>query len=172
MISWYMDSSCITLSKTPCHRPLFHRSHSEELLGVTDPVDQGIYLGMRVVEVERGTGACLDTKRTVQRPGAMVPRPYRDAAVVEYLAEVVRVDAVQRERDRGSPVLGRCRPENAQSVDLGQRGQGMAEQLVLVFPDTVQPHLGEVVDCRTQPDRLGDRHRACLELVRRRGERR
>src|SRR5262249_24866480 len=144
MISWYMDSSCMTPSKTPCQRPLFHRSRSEELLGVADPVDQGIHLGMRVVQVERGTGARLDTQRTVQRPGAMVPGPYRDAAVVEHLAEVVRVDAVQRERDRGPPVLGRCRPENPQSVDLGQRGQGMAEQSVLVLPDTVQSHLGEV----------------------------
>src|SRR5215470_10649695 len=116
MISWYMDSSCMTPSETPRHRPLFHRSRSEELLGVADPVDQGIHLGTGVVEVERGTGACLDTKRTMQRPGAMVPRPYRDTAVVEHLAEVVRVDAVQRERDRGSPVLGRGRPENAQSV--------------------------------------------------------
>src|SRR6516162_6034822 len=125
MISWYMDSSCIALSRTPCHRTLFHRSHSEELLGVADPVDQGIHLGTGVVEVERGAGACLDTQRTVQRPGAMVSRPHRDAAVVEYLAEVVRVDAVHRERDRGSPVLRRRRAENAQSVDLGQRGQGM-----------------------------------------------
>src|SRR5215831_1108653 len=151
MISWYMDSSCITPSKTPCHRPLFHRSRSEELLGVADPVDEGIHLGTRVVEVERGTGACLDTKRTVQRPGAMVPRPHRDASVVENLAEIMRVDAVKRERDRGSPVFWRCRPENAQSVDLGQRGQGVAEQFVLVGADTVQSHLGEVVDCRAQP---------------------
>src|SRR5262252_9938281 len=104
MISWYMDSSCITPSKTPRHRPLFHRSRSEELLGVADPVDQGIHLGTGVVEVERGAGACLDTQRTVQRPGAMVSRPHRDAAVVEYLAAVVRVDAIQGERDRGPPV--------------------------------------------------------------------
>src|SRR5215469_17783804 len=155
MMSWYMDSSCITPSRTPRHRLLFHRSHPEELLGGADPVDQGIHLGMGVVEVERGTGACLDTQCTMQRPGAMVSRPHRDAAIVEYLAEVVRVDAVQRERDRGSPVLGRGRPENAQSVDLGQRGQGMAEKIVLMLPDTVQSHLGEVVDRRAQPDRLG-----------------
>src|SRR5215469_5756402 len=147
-------------------------SDAEELLGMADPGDEGVYLRGGVVEVERGAGARLDAKRPVQRPGAVMARTHRDTAVVEYLAEVVGVDAVQFERDGAAPVLGGRRTEDAKSLDVSQRRQGLAEQLLLVRPDGVRPHLGEVVDRRAKADRLRDRHRAGLELVRRRRERR
>src|ERR1700722_7829405 len=121
MISWYIDSSCVTpppnTESRVCHPRTSHHdapswwlspprcsivvaevvswsAHGhesltpgpEETLGVADPVREDIYLGVRVVQVERRAGARLHTQGTVQRPGAVVPGAYRDAQLVEHLA--------------------------------------------------------------------------------------
>ena len=53
---------------------------------------------------EAGPGARLRLERPVQRPRAVVADPHGDAAVVEHLADVVGVHAVDDERHR-SPAL-------------------------------------------------------------------
>src|SRR5580704_6233521 len=101
MISWYIDSSCITSpanTRSRGHHPGLARG-TEETLGVADPVSQLVYLGVRVVHVERRPGAGLHAQLAVQRPGAVMPGAHRDAQLIEHLAHVVRVDACHLERD-------------------------------------------------------------------------
>src|ERR1700729_744112 len=134
MMSWYIDSSCIT---SPCNaRPaaasspagpgyasasVYGRSRArEEPLCLPDPVGQGVGLLTEVVEVERGPGAGPHAERAVQRPGAVVSGPHRDAQVIEHLADVVRVDPFDGERDRAAPVRGFGGPEDAQPLDLAE----------------------------------------------------
>src|SRR5207253_10769849 len=98
--------SVVTAVTTPV------RPGAEELLGVPDPVRQGVYLVVGVVHVEGGPGAGLHAQRPVQRPGAVVPGAHRDAELVEYLPHAVRVDAVDLESHRAAAVLGGMRPQN------------------------------------------------------------
>src|SRR5215510_15966471 len=110
MISWYSDSSCIS----PPSR------HLEEPLRLAYSLGQRVHLVEGVVQVERGPGAGLDAERPVQRPGAVVPGPDGDAVLVEYLADVVRVQPADLEGDRGPPALRRRRPEDPDAVDPRQ----------------------------------------------------
>src|ERR1700722_20215389 len=107
MISWYIDSSCITppatLDGTAAFRSL-RSSDPEELLRVPDPVSQRVDFLPGVVEVQDRPRTRLDAHGPVQRPVAVVARPDRDTAVVEHLADVVRMQPVERERDRTPPV--------------------------------------------------------------------
>ena len=90
---------------------------------------------------------------------------HRDTSLVEQLAHVVRVDALECERDRPAAVLAGRRPDDAQPIDPVQGIEGVRRQLVLVLPDVVHAEVGEVVDCCADADRLRDRRRARLELV-------
>src|SRR5215469_7657417 len=102
MISRYSDSSCIALPSR----------HLEEPLRLAYSLGQRVDLVEGVVQVERGPGAGLDAERPVQRPGAVVPGPDGDAVLVEHLADVVRVHAVDLEGDRGAPAGRRRGPED------------------------------------------------------------
>src|SRR5215203_6771539 len=91
MISWYMFSSCISGST----------SHSsEELLGRANSVGQGVDVVVAGVHVERRAGRRRDAVAADDGPRAVVPHPDGDAVVVEDLAHVVGVDALDGERDR------------------------------------------------------------------------
>src|SRR5918998_4300051 len=93
MISWYMFSSCISGST----------SHSsEELLGRANSVGQGVDVVVAGVHVERRPGGRRDAVAPHDRPGAVVPHPDGDAVVVEHLADVVRMDALDGEGDRAT----------------------------------------------------------------------
>src|SRR6516164_9227490 len=105
MISWYMSSSCIVPSVTLSRYTLFRCLCPEELLGVADAVRQGVDLGVGVVQVERRPVGGLAAEGAVQRPRAVVAGPDRDAELVEHLADVVRVHALDLERDRAAAVL-------------------------------------------------------------------
>src|SRR3712207_4636699 len=80
MISWYIDSSCIS---TTSHR-------SEELLGRADSLREGVDVVVAGVHVERGPGGGRDAVAAHDRPGAVVPDAHGDAVVVEDLTHVVR----------------------------------------------------------------------------------
>src|SRR6266576_6564811 len=154
MISWYSDSSC----SSPPSR------HLEEPLRLAYSLGQRVHLVQGVVQVERGPGAGLDAERPVQWPGAVMPGPDGDAMLVEDLADVVWVHAVDLEGDRGPPVGRRRRSEDPHAIDRRQLGQGVAEQPLLVRVHGVEPGLAEIVDGRRQARRLRDRHGARLEL--------
>src|SRR5271166_5101147 len=109
MISWYIDSSCITGPSTPDHAGVFRARRglalavvcpacagpsggSEELLRGPDAVGERVDLVEGVVQVETGPGRCLEPERAVQRPGAVMPGPDGDAEFVEYLPDVMRMN--------------------------------------------------------------------------------
>src|SRR3712207_7494532 len=106
MISWYIDSSCISVA-----------SHSsEELLGRANSVGQRVDVVVAGVHVERGAGRRRDAVAPDHRPGAVVPDPDGDAEVVEHLADVVRVDALDGEADRKSTRLNSSHANSSHAV--------------------------------------------------------
>ena len=98
-------------------------SDPEELLRVPDAVRQRVDFLAGVVEVQARPGTRLHAHGPVQRPGAVVTSPDRHAAVVEHLADVVRMQAVERERDRAAAVDRLLRAEDPQPVDFRQGRQ-------------------------------------------------
>src|ERR1700722_2116767 len=122
MISWYIDSSCIKPPATQDGSVLFRStrsSQSEELLRLPDTVGQRVYLIAGVVQVKAGPCARLNAHRAVQGPRTVMAGADRDATVVEYLADVVRMHAVQREGDSTPTVDRRRRADDPQPVNLG-----------------------------------------------------
>src|ERR1700761_2990179 len=106
MTSWYIESS-FTRQPLP-----------EEVPYVLQPLDQGVALGRRGVQVERRPGGRGNSVPQADRPGAVVADPDGDALLVEDLAHVVRVDVTEGEGDRRAAVLGRVRPDHPQVGDL------------------------------------------------------
>src|SRR3954452_17958099 len=91
MMSWYIDWSCISGST----------SHSsEELLGRANSVGQGVDVVVAGMHVEGRPGRRRDPVAPDDGPRAVVPHPDGDAVVVEHLAHVMRVDALDGEGDR------------------------------------------------------------------------
>ena len=105
----------------------------------------------------------------MQRPGAVVTAADRDPAGVQQLHHVVRVDAVERERDRSPAVHRLGRPEDPQSGNSLETLQRVRRDRVLVSGDRVHAERGHVPDRSAQPDGLRDRRGAGLEAVRGRG---
>ena len=107
----------------------------------------------------------------MQRPRAVVTGPDRDAELVEHLADVVRVHALDLERDGAAAVLCRQRPEDAHAFDLAQRPERMRGQRLLVRGHVVHAELGQVVHRRAEAGGQRDRRDSRLELRGRREER-
>src|SRR3954451_1126049 len=111
MMSWYIDSSCISGST----------SHSsEELLRRANSVGEGVDVVVAGVHVEGRAGGRRDAVAPDDGPRAVVPDPDGDAQVVEHLADVVRVDALDGEGDRSPARDGVGRPDDRDAGDLGQ----------------------------------------------------
>src|SRR5688500_14414242 len=137
MISWYIDSSCISASTS-------HRS--EELLRGPNSVGECVDVVVAGVHVERGAGGRRDAVATHHRPGAVVSHPDGDAPVVEHLADVVRVDVLDGEGDR-SPTRDRVRrADHRDTGDPGEPLQRVAGDRLLVRLDLVHAEGLEVLD--------------------------
>src|SRR3954463_15683893 len=89
-------------------------SGSEELSRALERVGELVDLGLRVVDEERGARGRGDAQLLRERLRAVVPGADRDPLLVEELREVVRVDAVDLEREDAAALLRALRP-----VDLG-----------------------------------------------------
>src|SRR3954471_4310386 len=111
--------------------------HLEVLLGVLQPFDEGVYFAGGRVEVRRHPGRALHAEAPVRRLGAVVPRAYGDPAAVEDLADVVRMDPVDLERDGAAAQLRLLRAEHGQPADRGEPLQGVAGDRLLVRADVV-----------------------------------
>src|SRR5215217_51367 len=137
MISWYIDSSCIS-------GPTSHRS--EELLGRANSVGQGVDVVVAGVHVERGAGGGRDAVAADDGPRAVVPDADGDAVVVEDLADVVRVDAVDGEGDGAASGDGVGRADHGDAGDLGELLQRVAGERLLVRLHLVHAERLEVLD--------------------------
>src|SRR4051812_24716603 len=99
-----------------------------------------------------------------------MPGAHRDALLVEQLGDVVGVNALDGEGDRGATVDRGGRPDDAQIGDGLQTLERVRGERLLVLADVVEPESRDVVDGGTECDRLGDHRRTGLEAVRWRGE--
>ena len=66
-------------------------------------VDQAVDFGGDAVHVERCPGGGRDVEQTMERPGAVMARPYRHTLLIEDGGEIVRVDVGEREADCSAP---------------------------------------------------------------------
>src|SRR5215218_10945326 len=95
----------------------------------------------------------------------MRARADSDALAVDHGCDVMRMRALHLERDYRS--LAASRADQTQRIDLTQSSLRVAQQIVLVRGNALLADRTDVVDCRGQTDRLDDRGRPGLELVRR-----
>ena len=101
-----------------------------------------------------------------QRLGAVMAGAHADPLAAEDLADVVRVCALELERDQGAAVGGVGRAMNREAGDLAQPGERLADEPELVLADPLDPERGDPVDRGAEADRLGDLRGARLELPR------
>src|SRR3954447_7112111 len=170
MISWYSEST-VTSTSPPTTQSGAGSAASflEERLHPIQTFHERVDVGGRAVEMHRGARGGGHAVAQAGWPRAVVADPDGDAALIQQLAHVVGVDAVEGERDRAATVVGRGRADDAEPLDLLQRAEGVAGELVLVLADRVHAELGEVVDRGAEADGLGDHRGARLELVRQHG---
>ena len=98
--------------------------------------------------------------------GTVVSGPNGDAVPVQNGAEIVRMHALDHERDQAR--LVRRRADDAQSLDRRERVRRVLEELLLVRVDGVAVERLHEVHGRAEPDDARDVRRAGLELVRQR----
>src|SRR5580692_11259349 len=94
-----------------------------------------------------------------------MPRPYRDALLVEDRRHVVRMDVREVERYHASSVLRVGRAVDLQVRDARHLVEGVPEELHLVPPDLLHTEGVEVIDRDAEPYGVGDVGRPRLELV-------
>ncbi len=119
---------------------------------------------VRVVERQRGPASRRHAVELQQRMRAMLARADRHAFQVQQRRQVVRVRALDQERDHGG--LVRRSAEDAQAFDALQFFGQMRQQFGLARLDVVQADRVEVVHRRAQANEAGDVRRTGLELVR------
>ena len=154
------------------HRMAF-RSEPEDIGGAVERIGQHIDLALVVVQVEAGAGRGGGAQHAHERLGAVVAGADAHVALVQHLAEVVRVDAAEREAERGAAELDVARAVDGDVVAeaLGQGVQRVLGDLHLVLTDVWHADALQEVDRCTHADRLDDRRRAGLELGRQLGRR-
>ena len=95
---------------------------------------------------------------------------HRDVVLVEHGGEIVRVHAVDVEREDAEPPLPGADQPHARHAR--QPVDAVAGQRLLVLEDRVAAEPLDEIERRAEPDRAGDVGRAGLEAVRRLLERR
>src|SRR5258708_283123 len=140
MISWYIDCSCISPAL------LAPGLYPEEPLDDVQALDEGVDLGRRGVQIERRPRGRRNSIPDAHRPRAVVPDADRDALLVQDLADVVRVDVAEHERDRRPALLSRRRADDAEALDLLQPPERVLGDRVLVGGDVLHADRVQVVD--------------------------
>ncbi len=118
-------------------------------------VVQGVDLPARVVEAERRARRRRHAEELHHRHRAVMARAHRDAVRVEHRAEVVRVHALDRERDEAA--LGRRRADQREPGDCGEPRGRVVVQVPLVGGDTRLADAGR----GSRSPRRGRRRRRC-----------
>src|SRR5690606_1213245 len=127
---------------------------------------QSIDLFGGVVEVARRACRRGYTEPGHERPGAVMPGTDRDAFRVEYRGDVMRVHALEREREHGKSFLEVLRSEQSDTIDTRQRVHRMAREFLLPSEQRVVTDRVDVVACGGESDCTCGVRRARLELVR------
>ena len=104
--------------------------------------------------MERGARGGAHAEAAHQRLGAVVAGADADRLAVAELGDVVRVDALDRERDDPAAAVEVGRPEERDAVDLGQPLERVGGQLALVRAHVLHAERRQVLDRRAEPHRL------------------
>src|SRR5512147_185118 len=91
----------------------------------------------------------------MERHGAVVSSTDGDAVRIQYLRDVMRVDACQVKRDHTAPKLGRW-SKNAHAGYLFQSLDGIFDDFMLVSGNRFHTYLVEIIYCRSQTDSFGN----------------
>ena len=105
-------------------RRSYVRQMCEELLGLGERLDEHVDVGLVVVDVERRPAGGRHAELAHQRLGAVVAGAHADGVLVEHLADVVGVDAVEQERDRAAAHV-----DVERAVDRERVGEAVAERV-------------------------------------------
>src|ERR671930_1251676 len=140
-------------------------SLAEDTACFVDAVDQPVDLLGHRVEVEARAVRGRHAEPRHQRLAAVVTGADRDALGIEHPRDVVWMDALDVEGHDSGAAVGRWSVEHDPG-DLSEALERDRRELLLVRLDRLDPDRGQVVDRGSEPDRLGDRHGAGLELVR------
>src|SRR4029453_14071321 len=131
-----------------------------------EPGDRRQQPGNLVGRVEHREGRARgpdDAESTHERHRAVMAGPDGDAFRVEQGRHVVRVQAVDGERDDGAPADTGWRAGDRHARNLRQPFMGLASQGALVLTDAIHPELLQIFDRRREPHGLGNRRGAGLE---------
>src|SRR5680860_925039 len=110
----------------PSYRHPEHRGHPIE------SCQQRVDLSNRVVCREAGSRGSCHVHPPMQWPGAVVTDPNSDSGIVEDLADIMRVDAVDDEGDRARTVLAVGRSDHTDPGTLRETGeQGLGEGVLM-----------------------------------------
>src|SRR5262245_9701646 len=147
------------------HPPERCGSGPEDLEHLGQTIGKRVDVGLRRVDVEARPGRCRQVEPLVERHRAVVAGSHRNPEPVEDLGDVVRVDSRQVERDYAAPQIGVERTVELDLRDAPRQDlERVGNEAPLVLPDGIHAELLEVLRGHTQPDRVGDRRRARLEL--------
>ena len=131
------------------------RSYAGEQLA--DEVD----LGGGVVDAEGEPDRAEQAHLVEEGAGAVHAAAHRHAVPVQVRPDVVRVDAVDHERDDAAGVGGRV-TDHPHPVDRGEHVDGVPDQRPVVPADRVPAEVAQVVQGGGQPARAGPVRRAGL----------
>ena len=102
--------------------------------------DEAVDVLLGVVEVEAGAGRSVDAEAGMERLGAMVAGADANGGLVEDGADVVWMDAVEREGDDAAAIFGR-RAVGGQAGNLAESSHGVVGQSDLVITNGVEADL-------------------------------
>lgn len=145
---------------------------SEDHRHAVEGREQRLDLGDCVVDGERGAGRGGGPERTVQGPRAVVAHAYGHAGVVEHLAHVVGVHAVDDERDGAATGRADLGPDDTDPRAFGETALQQVDERGLVRVDALDAESLDPPDGGGEAHGLGRVGHAGLELLRCRGVRR
>jgi MFS family permease len=121
-----------------------------------DRVYEPLHVLRGVVSGERRARGRRYAELAHQRLRAVMPGAYAHSLAPEDLADVVRVGALERERDERAALLGAPRAVNVESRDRGEPGQRVGNERRLMCTDRLNPKRSNPIHRRAEADRLGD----------------
>src|SRR5262245_54045181 len=135
----------------------------KELPDLLKTRDERVDFSEGVVEVERRTRGRGHLVAQAGWARAVVSDADCDTQLVEYLADIVRMDALHRERDRAAPVDRPYRSDNPKPGHRREAVECISGQRYFVGPDLVHVDGGKIVHRGAKADRLEIGRASCRE---------
>src|SRR5437667_608588 len=138
----------------------------EDLLDLLDAGDERVDVVEIVVDVEGGPRGRGKIEALHEGLGAVMPGTDADPLDIEDRGNVVRMGAVDRERDDAGSLRDVPWTVRLHALQAGEFFERVLGHLHLMAADRVHADRREVIDGHTEADRSGDVRRTAFELVR------